>query len=253
MMKKRRLSRVLQHDNNHHEQPNNTTLSSPPTYSPLLSSHLSSSSSSPPPIPPLETTHKSNPNDAILQVSMTPLSPSNIPSPPTFDAFLLLRHFLSSLPPPNRPPPPPSSKQQSNSSHLHTILRTLDFLFDSSFVEATLSVLDTHHHSIIEESTSPVVAAVRLIRTPSNRSMYLLRASSSPSMQYMVRLSERRVHCTCRSFFEKSKQSCRSVNVVCKHVEAALLALYLNESYYQEVEVEEEEFVSLCLMWSVVS
>jgi len=42
--------------------------------------------------------------------------------------------------------------------------------------------------------------------------------------------------------------------VVCKHVVAALLAPYLEkELYYQELEVEEEEFVTLCLKWSVVS
>ena len=146
------------------------------------------------------------------------------------------------------------SRRKRRRYHISDVLRVADFLFGEQ-LEAALAVLDDGGSAVGGGS-----AGVRAVRaSPSGRSAVLVRGSSGGG-SYVCLLGggtgggtggrrnprpSRRCrghHCSCRSFFEKSKSDRWAV---CKHLIAAILAPYLGDDYCREEVVRDAEFAGV--------
>lgn len=147
----------------------------------------------------------------------------------------------------------------------------------SSLIIASRKIPDNEVRQYI-----PSVPVRMLICKESGRRVILVRGSKGGSTpEYLCTLgrnkkpNERKLaagrdgyHCSCRSFFERLKED---EFALCKHLLAARLAPFLNETdkfsdesehggnqlnnsrIYQELEVEEEEFAQICAKVTILS
>mmetsp|Transcript_19868 Transcript_19868/g.30496 ORF Transcript_19868/g.30496 Transcript_19868/m.30496 type:complete len:165 (+) Transcript_19868:1-495(+) len=151
---------------------------------------------------------------------------SNAPTPRasnTASPLHLLDRFLAVI---KNDDVAPMEKVEIPQNIRREVLRVANFLFgeeNSPLLDAAIALLDS-----LDKSTIRFIKAM-----PSGRSVYIVRGSKS--MEYFCSSK----YCSCRSFFERSKQFGK--DTVCKHLLATRLAPFLLPSFYTEV-VSDAEF-----------
>jgi hypothetical protein len=155
-----------------------------------------------------------------------------------------LERYLECLDENELPATTPNGNEPNNHANHHSarqdeIIRVAEFLFGTTLLTASLTLLDSHESIFTKVSTM-------------HRSLWLVRGSSDASYLCLLPTKKetalRLYYCSCRSFLEKTtkKKADSALPEVCKHLLALQLIPVLGISC-PHLTLSDKEFAKLVL------